>query len=146
MSQCNSARQRDKAYDSPPWVARALAPFLQQRGARHLWELAIGAGNLAHTLRAERFQITGTSDDFLAKSATPLAVDAICTNQSARNRVHLFRDHPHFALSGCIGSCGLSAKVRSRARTMHRLFGTPSTAARRPSPTPAIMRCRSNPR
>jgi hypothetical protein len=82
MRQRNSgyARQRDEAYDSPPWVARALAPFLQQRGATHLWEPAIGAGNLAHTLRAEGFQITGASDDFLAKSATPLGVDAICTN------------------------------------------------------------------
>jgi hypothetical protein len=135
-----------------------------------LWEPAIGAGNLAHTLRAEGFQITGTREDFLAKSATTLGADAICINppfgfggrlackfikhaleltpiiamllridfDSGRSRVHLFRDHLHFAqrISCCIGSCGLSAKLRSRARTVQGLFGTRSTAARRPSPTP----------
>jgi hypothetical protein len=74
------ARQRGEAYDSPPWVARALAPFLRKRGTPHLWEPAVGAGNLVRTLRAEGFAVTGTADDFLSKSVAPPGVDCTVTN------------------------------------------------------------------
>lgn len=82
MSQRNSgyARQLDEEYSTPPWVARALAPFLRQCGAAHLWDPAAGAGNLVRALSAEGFTATGTTDDFLAKSAVPTGVDAIVTN------------------------------------------------------------------
>jgi hypothetical protein len=82
MSQRNSgyARRPDEAYDTPSWPARALAPFLRQRGASHLWDPAAGAGNLVRTLRAEGFAVTGTTDDFLAKNALPTGVSAIVTN------------------------------------------------------------------
>jgi hypothetical protein len=82
MSQRNSgyARQRDEAYDTPAPPVRALAPFLRQRGASQLWDPAAGAGNLVRTLREEGFQVTGTSDDFLARSSAPPGVDTIVTN------------------------------------------------------------------
>jgi hypothetical protein len=82
MSQRNSGyvRQRDEAYDTPPWPARALAPFLRQRGATHLWDPAAGAGNLVGTLREEGFRVAGTTDDFLARSSAQPGVDAIVTN------------------------------------------------------------------
>ena len=131
MSQRNSGyvRQRDEAYDTPAPPVRALAPFLRARGASHLWDPAAGAGNLVRTLREEGFHITGTRDDFLAKSAAPRGVDTIVTNppfgtsgrlavrfigrafelapivvmllridfDSARTRLCLFGDCPHFA-------------------------------------------------
>jgi hypothetical protein len=82
MSQRNSGyvRQRDEAYDTPAPPVRALVPFLRQRGASHLWDPAAGAGNLVCTLRAEGFQVTGTTDDFLAKRSAPTGVDALVTN------------------------------------------------------------------
>jgi hypothetical protein len=82
MSQRNSgyARVRDEDYATPPWPARVLAPFLRQRGALHLWDPAAGAGSLVRTLRAEGFEVTGTTDDFLAKSTVPAGVSAIVTN------------------------------------------------------------------
>ena len=82
MSQRNSgyARQRDEEYSTPPWPARALAPFLRQRGAAHLWDPAAGAGSLVHTLRGEGFAVTGTTDDFLAMRAAPRGVDATVSN------------------------------------------------------------------
>jgi hypothetical protein len=78
--QSGYARQRDEAYDTPAPPVRALAPFLRQRGAVHLWDPAAGAGSLVCTLRDEGFQVTGTTDDFLAKSSAPPGVDAIATN------------------------------------------------------------------
>jgi hypothetical protein len=90
---------------------------------------AAGAGNLVRTLREEGFRVTGTHDNFLAKSVAPPGIASIATNppfgvggklavrfiehalelvplvamltridfDSGRTRVHLFRDHPHFA-------------------------------------------------
>src|SRR6516225_2312233 len=82
MSQRRSgyARQRDEEYFTPAWVARVLAPFLRQSGAVHPWDPAAGAGNLVRTLSDEGFQVTGTTDDFLAKSSAPPNVDATVTN------------------------------------------------------------------
>jgi hypothetical protein len=82
MSQRNSgyARRRDDASDTPAPPVRALVPFLRQRGAVHLWDPAAGAGNVVRTLRAEGFRITGTTDDFLAKSTAPSGVDCTVTN------------------------------------------------------------------
>jgi hypothetical protein len=131
VSQRNSGyvRVRDEDYSTPPQPVQALAPFLRRRGISHAWDPAAGAGSLAQTLRAEGFQVTATTDDFLAKSTAPPGANAIVTNppfgtggrlatkfiehavelapivavllrvdfDSGRTRVHLFRDHPHFA-------------------------------------------------
>jgi hypothetical protein len=131
MSQRDSgyARVRDEDYSTPPQPVQAVAPFLRRRGISHAWDPATGTGSLAQTLHTEGFQVTATTDDFLATSTAPPGVDAIVTNppfgaggrlvtkfieqalklvpvvamllridfDSGRTRVHLFRDHPHFA-------------------------------------------------
>ena len=73
------ARQPDEAYDTPAPPVRALAPFLRERGAAHLWDPAAGAGNMVRTLRAEGFTVTGTTTDFFT-TLVPTGVDAICCN------------------------------------------------------------------
>jgi hypothetical protein len=131
MSQRHSGyvRVRDEDYSTPPPPVQAVAPFLRRRAISHAWDPAAGAGSLAQTLRAEGFQVTATTDDFLTESTAPPGIDAIVTNppfgtggrlatkfiehalklapvvamllrvdfDSGRTRVHLFRDHPHFA-------------------------------------------------
>jgi hypothetical protein len=82
MSQRHSEYPRvpNDDYATPPWVAQVIAPFLRQH-ARHLWDPACGAGQLVQALRAEGFQVAGTADDFLARSALPHdRIDCIVTN------------------------------------------------------------------
>jgi hypothetical protein len=76
MSQRHSdyPRAPNDDYATPPWVAQVVAPYLRQQ-ALHLWDPACGAGQLVQALSAERFQVVGTADDFLARSA--LAHDRI---------------------------------------------------------------------
>ena len=82
MSQRHSEYQRrpNDDYATPPWVAQVIAPSLRQQ-ALHLWDPACGAGQLVQALRAEGFQVVGTDDDFLARTALPHdRLDAIVTN------------------------------------------------------------------
>ena len=68
MSQRNSGyvRVRDEDYSTPPQPVQAVAPFLRRRGISHAWDPATGTGSLAQTLHTEGFQVTATTDDFLA--------------------------------------------------------------------------------
>jgi hypothetical protein len=82
MSQRHSEypRRPNDDYATPPWVAQVIAPCLRQHAMR-LWDPACGAGQLVQALRAEGFQVVGTDDDFLARTALPHdRVDGIVTN------------------------------------------------------------------
>jgi hypothetical protein len=73
-------RRPNDDYATPAWVAKVVAPHLQQR-ALHLWDPACGAGQLVQALSAEGFKIVGTTDNFLAKTFLPHhRIDCIVTN------------------------------------------------------------------
>lgn len=78
MSQRNSgyARKPDEAYDSPPWLARVIAPYLF--GVQTIWEPAPGKGQLSGAFRELGFDVIETHEDFFTLSE-PTA-DAIVTN------------------------------------------------------------------
>jgi hypothetical protein len=82
MSQRHSeyARRPNDDYATPPWVARLIARY-SRRHTTNLWDPAAGTGQLVQALSAEGFQIVGTTDNFLAKTALPLdSIDCIVTN------------------------------------------------------------------
>jgi len=73
-------RRPNDDYATPPWVAQAIAPWLRQ-DAVYLWDPACGAEQLVRALRAEGFQVVGTADDFLARTALAHdRIDCIVTN------------------------------------------------------------------
>jgi hypothetical protein len=76
-------RQLDELYETPPWVARVVVPYLHRHcRRRHIWAPADDPDSkLAQVLREEGFQVVATNDNFLARTAVPhVLVDSVCTN------------------------------------------------------------------
>lgn len=73
-------RRPDEDYQTPCWVAQAIASRLRKVGVKTVWEPAAGHGALADVLKDEGFTVVATTDDFLSHTKTPEPVDCICTN------------------------------------------------------------------
>lgn len=74
-------RMPDELYETPAWVAEALAPFLRRAKVRSVWEPAPGSGKLAFALKDLGFEVVATNGNFFTRDKPPLPkLDAIVTN------------------------------------------------------------------
>ena len=101
MSQRNSgyARRPTDDYPTPPGPVRALAPYLRTR-ALYVWDPAAGGGQLVQALSDEGFRVTGTTDDFLLRTAPPVDhIQALVTNPPFGSRGKLAVEFIRHALT-----------------------------------------------
>lgn len=72
-------REPDDVYPTPPWVTRAVVPYL--KGVKKILEAAPGRERrMVKTLREAGFQVIPARGDFLASDRNHVAVDCIATN------------------------------------------------------------------
>jgi hypothetical protein len=83
-------RQPNEAYNTPPWLAATIAPYLRRAQVTTIWEPAGGVdSSLAVALVNENFEVIGTDDDFLERTCPPTQIDCVCTNPPYGDRGEL---------------------------------------------------------